>query len=80
MRPLFRSLLMAVLLVFSCTAALADVGQALQIVGYIVSAAGFPQIGYALIAAGPAAFGLAARRARQRRATADSPSATEAGQ
>jgi hypothetical protein len=42
--------------------AFADFGQALQILGTIVSAAGFPQVGYALIAAGTVYGGVEARK------------------
>ncbi len=75
MLSFLRSMLVAVLLALSCTAAFADFGEALQIIGAVVTALGFPQVGYALIAAGPAVYGLAARRRKKRRAPASSESA-----
>ncbi len=82
MRSYLCSLLVAVLLVLPSAPARADFAQASQIVGTVLTIVGVAtgnaalvNYGYGLIAAGPARYGLAARRRKKRRAPASSESA-----
>jgi uncharacterized membrane protein YiaA len=70
-----RSLVLAVLLAFSCSSAMADKGQITQVIGAVMTVVGIytgnPELvrnGYLLMTAGSATYGLAARRRAKRKA------------
>jgi hypothetical protein len=77
MRSYLYSVLLCIALAFKPTPAHADFGEANQILGTVLVVAGtilgnpaLVNAGYGFIAAGPATYGLAARRRKKRRAPA----------